>query len=86
MAVGPRYASMLGGKLVTVAGPCFDEISHEVICRAGDVTVPATIIDPNHASVLIPLTLSLGRVNFSMSVDGGVTYNHTGIFWLGKIL
>ncbi|KAI0239248.1 Sushi domain-containing protein 2 [Lamellibrachia satsuma] len=84
LATGPGYGPMLGGIVVTVAGPCFDDYSNasKIVCKFDDVETPAVVIDGTRAQCLLPMLLKDGRVPVALSVDGGLNYNHSGIFTL----
>jgi len=87
LAVGPRFGPMLGGLIVTVSGPCFDGLSNTstVVCKFADVETPADVIDATRAQCVLPMMLRTGRIPLALSTDGGKTYNHTGVFYLGKL-
>ena len=72
--------------MVTVAGPCFDDYSNasKIVCKFDDVETPAAVIDGTRAQCLLPMLLKDGRVPVALSVDGGLNYNHSGIFTLGN--
>lgn len=88
LAVGPSYGPMLGGLAVTISGPCFDELSNtsKVVCKFNNIETPAEIIDATRAQCILPMLLETGRIPVALSVDGGHTYNHTGVYTLGKYI
>ena len=88
LAVGPTYGPMLGGLEVTVSGPCFDQLPKrsKVVCIFSDIQTPAKIIDATRAQCILPMLLKTGRIPLALSVDGGRTRSHTGVYTLGKLL
>ena len=85
--MGPRFGPMLGGLTVTVSGPCFNDLSNtaSVVCKFSDVETPAEVIDATRAQCVVPMILRTGRIQLAISTNGGKTYNHTGVFILGKL-
>ena len=88
LSVGPSYGPMLGGLAVTISGPCFDQLSNtsNVVCKFKDIETPAEILDATRAQCILPMLLRTGRIPVALSVDGGNTYDHTGIYTLGKYI
>ena len=88
LATGPGYGPMLGDIMVTVAGPCYDVYSNtsKIVCKFNDVETPAAVIDGTRAQCLLAMLLKLGQIPVALSVDGGLNYNHTGIFRLGNVI
>jgi len=86
--VGPTFGPMLGGLEVTVSGPCFDQLPNtsKVVCIFNDIQTPAKIIDATRAQCILPMLLKTGRIQLALSVDGGRTRSHTGVYTLGKLL
>lgn len=86
--MGPSYGSMLGGFTVTVSGPCFDNLSDSVnvVCKFDGIETPATVIDATRAQCVVPMLLKKGRIPLAISVDGGRSYKHDGVFTLRKYL
>ncbi|KAI0239247.1 hypothetical protein LSAT2_010015 [Lamellibrachia satsuma] len=84
LSVGPSYGPMLGGLAVTISGPCFDQLSNtsNVVCKFKDIETPAEILDATRAQCILPMLLRTGRIPVALSVDGGNTYDHTGIYTL----
>ncbi|KAI0239250.1 hypothetical protein LSAT2_010018 [Lamellibrachia satsuma] len=70
--------------MVTVAGPCYDVYSNtsKIVCKFNDVETPGAVVDGTRAQCLLPMLLKLGQIPVALSVDGGLNYNHTGIFRL----
>ena len=86
--MGPSYGPMLGGLAVTISGPCFDELSNtsNVVCKFQNIKTPAKILDDTRALCILPMLLKTGRIPVALSVDGGHTYSHTGLYTLGKYI
>jgi len=82
---GPNEALPLGGKLIQIRGACF-EPDAQIVCQFDSVTSPGQLISTsanNIALCLVPQVLKVGRINFWLSADGGVTFPYTGFFNLG---
>ena len=73
---------MLGGSLVNVTGPCFDQ-SYRVLCGFDAMTAEAHVINQNLAVCVMPLVLYTGYTDMSISIDGGPFY-WRAIFFVGK--
>ena len=79
---------MMGGLLVTVSGPCFDQHSDttNVVCKFANIVTPAKVLDATRAQCILPMLTKTGVVRVGISTDGGQHYNHGGNFTLGKVL
>ncbi len=88
ISVGPRFASFLGGKEVTISGPCFDDndMNEQVICDFGGTRVPGTVENQRLAKCVAPFSGSLGKVDLTVSLDGGTTFPYSGKFTYGRQL
>ncbi|XP_029826722.2 protein mesh isoform X1 [Ixodes scapularis] len=65
----PKYASMLGGAIINVTGPCF-EPNEKIECQFQDMSghkLPAIYRDTNHASCLMPPVMFHGYVDLTVS-------------------
>ena len=87
LAVGPSYGSMLGGTVLTVSGPCFDNLADtsNIKCKFGDTVIQAEIIDTTRAQCILPMLLRTGRIPVALSTDNGENYDHSGLITLGKV-
>ena len=89
---------MLGGQEVNVTGPCFDKKKY-FLCRWGDwydapITVGETTILSNwnhtriysriRARCIQPLLYYNGRLNLSVSIDGGETFDWRAEYTIGN--
>ncbi|XP_022088953.1 sushi domain-containing protein 2-like [Acanthaster planci] len=79
LAVFPVSASMLGGDIVHISGPCLDASSN-IVCRFAGVEVPGEVISNTTARCVSPLVFEVGRLPLEMSTDGGEFFNFTGLF------
>ena len=68
------------------AGPCYDQEQNDVRCKVDRFIVNGRVVDENRAVCVIPLTLQRGRKEIALSVDGGLTYSHSGFYFFGKPL
>lgn len=65
----PKYATMLGGTLINVTGPCFDP-NEKIECQFQDMSghrLPAIYRDANHATCLMPPVFFHGYVDLTVS-------------------
>ena len=79
----PVIGSMLGGEEVLTRGPCFNDTA-EVICKFGDTEVEGILVSNTTASCITPTLFVVGRIPFTVSVDGGQTYDFEGIYTMCK--
>ncbi|KAK2188587.1 hypothetical protein NP493_128g05111 [Ridgeia piscesae] len=84
LEIGPSYGSMMGGLLVTVSGPCFDQHSDtsNVVCKFANIVTPAKVLDATRAQCILPMLTKTGVVRVGISTDGGQHYDHGGNFTL----
>ena len=86
LAVGPSFGTLLGGTVITVSGPCFDELvdTSNTQCKFGDIVTKAEIIDSTRARCVLPMLLTIGRMEVMLSTNYGESNDHRGIITLGK--
>lgn len=92
MIIWPRNGNMLGGTEVNITGPCFIEETF-FLCKWGDgpeseISVgETTFIEDHHTDIrgrcVQPTIFYNGRINLSISLDDGVTWDWKGEFNLG---
>lgn len=84
LIIWPRMGNMLGGTEVNITGPCFIEETF-FLCKWGDglgsdITVgETTYIEDHHTDFrgrcIQPPVYMIGRINLSISLDDGVTWD-----------
>lgn len=74
---------MLGGTVVNITGPCFNE-SQKIKCRFENEVVIGTVIDKNRAICVQPFLKYEGYIRFYIAIDSG-TYDWKGKYFVGKI-
>jgi len=74
---------MLGGTVVNITGPCFNE-SQKIKCRFENEIVMGTVIDKNRAICVQPFLKYEGYIRFYIAIDSG-TYDWKGKYFVGKI-
>ena len=84
LTFAPENGHMLGGTMVNMTGPCFNDISR-VTCRFNTKDSEGAIMNNNRASCIMPWTEAEGWVDFEISLDGGPFY-WKGKFYVGKIV
>jgi hypothetical protein len=91
----PRNGNMLGGQEVNITGPCFND-KYEFLCKWGDgfdaAVTPGEVVHLYSSLSKIkgrciqPHLFYNGRLNLSISLDGGKTFNWKTEFNIGSIL
>jgi hypothetical protein len=80
----PRSGLVLGGTLVEISGPCFNETSDAVVCRFnGNILADGNVVDRYKASCVTPHLRDIGRMSLEMSLDDGKTFNFSSQFTSG---
>ncbi len=80
----PRFANLLGGKLIAVFGPCFDA-TQDIKCKFGETEVQGRFIDETKAECLAPFVGGPGTFLLAVSLNGGQDYPPEGTFYYGKL-
>ena len=70
MVVSPENGNMMGGTLVNVTGPCFEE-SYRVMCGFDAMNVEAKVISKNVAVCVMPRVTYTGYTDVTLSINGG---------------
>ncbi|CAB3980322.1 sushi domain-containing 2-like [Paramuricea clavata] len=77
----PRSGLVLGGTLVEISGPCFNETSDAVVCRFnGNILADGNVVDRYKAFCVTPHLRDIGRMSLEMSLDDGKTFNFSSQF------
>jgi hypothetical protein len=77
----PMRGSQIGGTTINLQGPCFDVNTTEILCRFGEFgTVFGLVLNEFRAVCVSPLAAYPGNVELAVSLDGGETFNSTGLF------
>ncbi len=69
---GPRFSSFLGGKEITISGPCLD-YHDQIICDFGGKKVQGKLGNKHSAKCVAPFRGELGNVELKISLDDGIT-------------
>lgn len=86
MELSPRSGIELGGTKVTIGGPCYDP-EDQVVCRFNrSLKVAGVIVSPELGYCITPPLYFVGRIPLEVSLDGGTTFNFTGIFRSSKLI
>ena len=82
--ISPVSGQLLGGKLITIVGPCFEETDMDIKCRFGGKVVDGYVDGDNTKAYCVTQPQpKLGEYDFELSVDGGATYNYTAKYFAG---
>ena len=71
---------MLGGDVLTISGPCFDQ-SSDVYCRMDDIVIKASYDFTRDAFSVrcpTPIFMKEGSITVELSKDGGSTFDYSG--------
>ncbi|XP_028410519.1 sushi domain-containing protein 2-like isoform X2 [Dendronephthya gigantea] len=81
LELSPRSGIELGGTKVFIGGPCYNP-GDEIVCRFNKTINTTGVIVSSKLAYCItpPLYKMYGRMPMDVSLDGGITFNHTGIF------
>jgi hypothetical protein len=95
LQIWPRNGIMLGGQEVNITGPCFNDKYH-FLCKWGDgydaVVTPGEVVHlySNLSTIkgrcVQPKLFYNGRLNLSISLDGGITFDWKSEFNIGMLL
>ncbi|XP_063705418.1 protein mesh-like [Culicoides brevitarsis] len=77
--IAPTSGNMLGGTIVNVTGPCFDEKITSVRCIFGSYEVTGVIVDKNRAICVQPFLKRQGYIDLNVRVN-----NDDRKTWHGK--
>ncbi|XP_035724650.1 protein mesh-like isoform X2 [Vespa mandarinia] len=78
LVFAPESGNMLGGTVVNITGPCFNE-TEKVRCLFDTVTVIGHVIDRNRAICVQPFVQAEGYVRLEVAIGNSGKYN-----WKGK--
>ncbi|CAF1024950.1 unnamed protein product [Adineta steineri] len=77
----PVRGPQIGGTAINFQGPCFDTNTTEIMCRFGEFgTVNGLILSEFRATCVSPLAAYHGKVELTVSFDGGNTFVSSGPF------
>lgn len=83
LVFAPESGNMLGGTVVNITGPCFNE-SQKIKCRFENEVVMGTVINKNRAICVQPFLKYEGYIRFYIAIDSG-SYDWKGKYFVGKI-
>ena len=73
---------MLGGTIVNITGPCFDE-NEKIVCRFDTEDVVGVYVDRNRAICVQPFVMAEGYIRFEVAV-GDNKFNWKGKYFVGE--
>lgn len=77
---------MLGGTNLKMSGPCFKQRDNIVVQFDNSININATFGTEIQSSVTVPILNRTGRVPIKLSVDGGNSFQHNGVYTSGIFL
>lgn len=84
LVFAPESGNMLGGTVVNITGPCFNE-SQKIKCRFETEVVLGMVVDKNRAICVQPFLKYEGYIGFYIAIDSG-TYDWKGKYFVGKMI
>ena len=83
LRAAPRFGHFLGGKKISISGPCYAE-TDVIQCKFGEFVVDGRVIDSRTAECISPFMGSTGTFSLTMSLNGGQDFRFHGQFLYGK--
>lgn len=85
LVFAPESGNMLGGTIVNITGPCFNE-TEKIRCMFESEWVIGTVVDKNRAICVQPFVKAQGYIRFAISIGDSKTYNWKGKYFIGKMI
>lgn len=83
LVFAPESGNMLGGTVVNITGPCFNE-TEKVRCLFDTVTVIGHVVDRNRAICVQPFVQAEGYVRLEVAIGNSGKYNWKGKYFIGE--
>lgn len=81
--VSPRSGIMLGGDNLIISGPCYKPTDH-IVCKFPDGRANnGSYISNIRASCTVPMLFVTGKLEITMSLNGGISFDFKGSFTTG---
>lgn len=84
LVFAPESGNMLGGTVVNITGPCFNE-DDRVECTFDGIPAVGHVVSPNRAICVQPFLMAQGYVRFQVSV-GSERYKWRGLYFVGMFM
>ncbi|XP_392408.3 protein mesh isoform X2 [Apis mellifera] len=81
LVFAPESGNMLGGTIVNITGPCFNE-TEKIRCMFENEWVIGTVIDKNRAICVQPFVKAQGYIRFAISVGDSKSYDWKGKYFI----
>ncbi|KAK2579800.1 hypothetical protein KPH14_008682 [Odynerus spinipes] len=81
LVFAPESGNMLGGTVVNITGPCFNE-NEKVRCLFDTVSVIGHVVDRNRAICVQPYVQAEGYVRFEVAIGNSGKYNWKGKYFI----
>ncbi|XP_076619313.1 sushi domain containing 2 mesh isoform X1 [Colletes latitarsis] len=81
LVFAPESGNMLGGTIVNITGPCFNE-TEKIRCMFENEWVLGTMIDRNRAICVQPFVKAQGYIRFAISIGESKTYDWKGKYFI----
>ncbi|XP_054014775.1 protein mesh isoform X2 [Hylaeus anthracinus] len=81
LVFAPESGNMLGGTIVNITGPCFNE-TQKIRCMFETVWVIGTVIDRNRAICVQPFVKAQGYIRFAISIGDSKSYDWKGKYFI----
>lgn len=83
LVFAPESGNMLGGTVVNITGPCFNE-DDRIQCKFDSETVVGHVVSRNRAICVQPPLMAQGYVRFQISI-GTDRYKWRGLYFVGMV-
>lgn len=84
LTISPVVGTSLGGLVVAIAGPCYEDGSN-VTCKFGDILTQGVVASPLTLYCVTPMIYDFGQILLQVSLDGGASYPYSTSFTVGEI-
>ncbi|XP_076664606.1 sushi domain containing 2 mesh isoform X2 [Andrena cerasifolii] len=81
LVFAPESGNMLGGTIVNITGPCFNE-TEKIRCRFETEVVEGIVVDRNRAICVQPFVKAQGYIRFAISIGESKVYNWRGKYFI----
>ncbi|XP_033329084.2 sushi domain containing 2 mesh isoform X1 [Megalopta genalis] len=81
LVFAPESGNMLGGTIVNITGPCFNE-TQKIRCMFETEMVIGTVVDRNRAICVQPFVKAQGYIRFAISIGDSKGYDWKGKYFI----
>ena len=85
LKVVPRTGMMLGGNTISITGPCY-KANDNIVIKFDDILINGSFRSELEVTITVPVLNKTGTLPLQLSLDGGNTFDYTGVFTSGECL